>query len=429
MEFYSSLDASQLDSDTPTLFELISSSQLEALLLPSLRYILVHYTLKYPRYLIKINSSFDELNLLIRSFIEYYFLNYFQGTFTENFYGIKRVNNTKTPSKLSQLVPSLIEQRRSLLNLQLWVSLFEITGVSYLNEKLSHTYDLYYTKLITKQLELGLDSKENRKIKWKRRFILVFPYIQSTLKGLNLLTTLLYLSGNLKSPTLLSWIFNINFSRLNSYDYEKFEKKLIKKKKSTRPTSYKLFSLIFKTFFSPSWKLIKYILGTFFPFAIFSLKFLEWWNNSEFSHQLLKSQGNLIDFNLPSPANLLINLKKKSGEKPLKNYKSSKFCPICKKNITNPAIIETGYVFDYSCIYNYLQNSHKIVGQKLKNKQEKEDEDEQDEEDEQKELEQVSVYDVSKGGRCPITGKKLLGCKWNTIKEEWEIEGIRRLIF
>lgn len=43
--------------------------------------------------------------------------------------------------------------------------------------------------------------------------------------------------------------------------------------------------------------------------------------------------------------------------------------------------------------------------------------------------EEKITIDVNKGGRCPITGKKLLGCKWNGLKEEWEIEGIRRLIF
>lgn len=73
MEYYSSLDASQLDSERPTLFELISANQLESLLSPSLRYILVHYASKYPRYLLQLNNNFDELNLLLRSFIEWYF--------------------------------------------------------------------------------------------------------------------------------------------------------------------------------------------------------------------------------------------------------------------------------------------------------------------------------------------------------------------
>lgn len=95
MEYYSSLDASQLDSETPTLFELISSNQLEALLSPSLRYVLVHYTAKYPKYLLRIANRFDEINLSLRALVEWYFLHYWLGLFTENFYGLKRVSQTR----------------------------------------------------------------------------------------------------------------------------------------------------------------------------------------------------------------------------------------------------------------------------------------------------------------------------------------------
>lgn len=460
MEFYSSLDASQLDSETPTLFELISSSQLEGLLSPSLRYILVHYASQYPRYLLKINNSFDEINLVVRSFIEWYFINYWQGSFTENFYGLKRVNNTIIDTgKLSQLVPSMVEERRGLTPLQQIASLFEITGVAYIHEKLSYSYERWYTKYITQQLMVSEmnTAEENRKIYWKRKFVEIYPYIQSGYKILNLFTTLLYLSGKSKSPTFITWLFNINYSRLNQYDYSKNDAPISLAAKAAKINRInpendlqKGWKLLSNIFLKPTWKAIKYILGTFFPVAIFSLKFLEWWNNSEFSTQLLKSQGNLLDFTLPSPSTLTTALKRGSDlprEKVVaKNYKSGKTCPICKNELTNPAIIETGYVFDYSCIYNYLQESHKIVGEKLKNQQnnvdDEEDEDYQDEDEDSEEpptekekpaeIEEDTTpvfYDISKGGRCPITGKKLLGCKWNSIKEEWEIEGIRRLIF
>lgn len=460
MEFYSSLDASQLDAETPTLFELISSAQLESLLSPSLRYILVHYTSKYPRYLLSINNRFDELNLVVRSFIEWYFIKYWHGSFTENFYGLKRVNNViADTSKLSQLVPQLIEERREISGLQQLVSVFEITGVGYIHEKLSYYYDIWYTKYITQQLNISeLNTpEENKKIFWKRKFVEIYPYVQSGYKLLNLLTTFAYLAGKSKSPTFLTWLFNINFSRLNQYDHEKYEKKpntdKPKRSRIAPATDYEiLWRLLRKRILGPSWKAIKYVLGTFFPVAIFTLKFLEWWNNSEFSNKLLKSQGSLLDFTLPSPATVTTALER-SKQFPKKyipkKYKSGKTCPLCNNELTNPAIIETGYVFDYSCIYNYLQQSHKIIGEKLNEKithdddddeeevSEDEDENENEKEKEKHDDEDTSkeskpglvTYDLKKGGRCPITGKKLLGCKWNSIKEEWEIEGIRRLIF
>ncbi|KAK6454633.1 peroxisome assembly protein 12 [Scheffersomyces xylosifermentans] len=459
MEYYSSLDASQLDAETPTLFELISASQLESLLSPSLRYILVHYASKYPYYLLRINNRFDEINLLFRSFIEWYFVHYWHGSFTENFYGLKRVNQTPlangnyNSSKLTQLVPGMIEDRRALTTLQKIVSVFEITGSAYIAEKLNYQYEIWYTKYITNQLNTheGNTKEENFKIQFKRKFVEIYPYLQSAYRAANFATTLLYLSGHSKSPTLLTYLFRMNYSRLNQYDYSKYEPKPPSPSESKvnriapLSTTEYILRLISQNFTNPSWKAIKFVLGTFFPAAIFSLKFLEWWNNSDFGTKLSKNQGNVLDFTLPPPGVLTRALKEsREPEKRAKRYTSGKTCPICKNELTNPAIIETGYVFDYACIYNYLEKSHVIVNEKLKHKKPNaevdEDEDTsdlsdlepeevEDEKEEQEEKEPAFTIDINKGGRCPVTGRKLLGCKWNEIKQEWEIEGIRRLIF
>lgn len=500
MEYYSSLDASQLDSERPTLFELISANQLESLLSPSLRYILVYYASKYPRYLLKLNNNFDELNLFFRSFIEWYFLTYWQGSFTENFYGLKRVNQTPlsqgeyNASRLTQIVPSMIEERRQLTGLQKFVSIFEVTGVAFFLEKLNYCYEVWHTKYITNQLNTheSLLRRENVKIQIKRKFVEIYPYLQSGYRLANFVTTLMYLSGSTKSPTVLTYLFKMNYSRLNQYDYDKNEPKEKNLKEASNkpnrvapPTTLEfILSLLDKRIRHPTWKLIKFVLGTFFPVAIFSLKFLEWWNNSGFSEKLLKNQGNALTFTLPPPSSLTAALRKDKAErektklgKSLKagkvikstetavptqrrSYKSGKFCPLCKKEITNPAIIETGYVFDYSCIYNYLEKSHIVVSKKAHIKKElaadarkahdegdheneSEGESESESENESESLntnegvlklekptiEDNIVIDINKGGRCPITGRKLLGCKWNPLTNEWQIEGIRRLIF
>ncbi|EGV65830.1 ubiquitin-protein ligase peroxin 12 [Yamadazyma tenuis] len=444
MEYYSSLDASQLDSESPTLFELISANQLESLLSPSLRYILVHYASKYPYYLLKVVNNFDELNLFLRSFIEWYFIRYWQGSFTENFYGLKRISQTPlsdpkyNSSKLTQLVPSLIEERRVLSSLQRFVSIFEVTGLAYINEKFTYWYEIWYPKMITNQL---VPSDENSKAdvyktNLKKLFVKYYPYIQSIFKAANLIASLMYLSGNTKSPSLLTYLFKINFSRLNQYDYTKNEPRPIPKdhRRANRvnpPTTLEyLLRFLTNNLTRPSWKVLKLILGTFFPMAIFSLKFLEWWNNSNFSQRLKKNQGDSLESILPPPS-LLTNLK----AKPKSFYKSTKTCPLCQEEISNPAIIETGYVFCYSCIYNYLANSHKIVAAKSRATKidDPEDSDSEKEEDdegnEKPEKASSESFDLSKGGRCPITGKKLLGCKWNELKGEYDIEGIRRLVF
>lgn len=497
MEYYSSLDASQLDSETPTLFEIISANQLEALLSPSLRYVLVHYAQKYPGALLKLANKFDEINLLLRSAVEFYFLNHWQGSFTENFYGLKRVSQTPLSvhkyagSKVAQLVPSMIEERRRLTALQKVVSVFEITGTAYLLEKLGYNYELLYSKYVTNQLKESesFTKSQNRTIRLQRFFVQIYPYIQSSWRLLNLAATIMYLSGATKSPSLLTLIFKINYSRLNSYDYSRNEdlSSLDSKRKlanRNRPLGNAeiVMRILSRYITSPTGRAFKYALGTFFPLAIFSLKFLEWWNNSDFAQTLAKLQNNSLEKIVPPPS-VLSRLKEFHG-KSGKLYKSGNVCPLCKDEISNPAIIETGYVFCYTCIFNYLRDSHKLVKEKKQevsdDEDEDEDEDEDQDEDEDKEIDSenenekvnqnafenneittdatinedinlkalraaesnemlpevestptktYTSIEISRGGRCPITGKRILGCKWNELKGEFDVDGIRRLIF
>lgn len=457
MEYYSSLDASQLDSETPTLFELISANQLESLLSPSLRYILVHYAQRYPGYLLKVTNNFDELNLALRTFIEWYFFKYWQGSFTENFYGLKRVSQTPlsdpkySSNKLAQLAPSMIEERRKLSKYQMWVSIFEITGVSYISEKCNYTYEVLYSKYITGQLneKAASTEAERRKIWLKRKFVEVYPYVQSIWRAGNLITTLLYLSGNSKSASLLTFLFKINFSRLSQYDYQKNEPPLPKLKdhlpNRVAPPSFleNLISLS-RMVTRPSWKAVRFVLGTFFPLAIFTLKFLEWWNNSDFAQKVAKSQGNSLEGSIPTPATL--DKFKAIKSKTKKIYKSGSTCPLCKEEILNPAIIETGYVFCYTCIYNYLIESHKHIKKKRAEESDEESDNEGNSDEESNDFEKpegtkegekeasadsnlVDQTDIDKGGRCPITGRRLLACRWNSLTQEFEVDGIRRLIF
>lgn len=435
MEYYSSLDASQLDKETPTLFELISANQLETLLSPSLRYVLVHFTARHPRYLLAVANRFDELNLVLRALVEWYFLHFWQGSFTENFYGLKRVNQTRLAtspkwrdSRLTQLTPAKMEERRQLTPRQVAASLFEVVGTTYVGEKLSHCYEVWYPKYVTRQLKAAEDAtaREQWAVRLKIRFVQLYPYAQSAVRAANFITTLMYLSGAHKSPSLITYLCGINFSRLNQYDYDKNDperaatlKRRARAPRVSPPTALERLVRVVTAYLTrPSWRAARYVLGTFFPVAIFTLKFLEWWNNLNFTQKIAKSLGNLLESVLPAPSTLAERQTRHPPETaaekqaPPMAYKSGSLCPLCHQQITNPAIIETGYVFCYTCIYAHLQRSHKL-----------------DDDDDDDKSEKSDPSASPRGGRCPITGRKLLGCKWNAVKQEWDIDGIRRLIF
>ncbi|ANZ77958.1 BA75_04555T0 [Komagataella pastoris] len=408
MDFYSNLDSRSLDSETPTLFEIISAQELEKLLTPSIRYILVHYTQRYPRYLLKVANHFDELNLAIRGFIEFRQLSHWNSTFIDKFYGLKKVRNHHTISteRLQSQVPTLLEQRRRLSKTQIAISLFEIVGVPYIRDKLDHLYDKLYPKLMMN----NLDPKESLKTFVQYYFLKLYPILLSALTTIQVLLQVLYLSGTFKSPSIIMWLFKMKYARLNSYDYNLDEQrvdKFLNKSSAGRPktsnnrirpvTLTESLYLLYSDLTRPLKKGLLITGGTLFPASIFLLKFLEWWNSSDFATKMNKPRNPFSDSELPPPINLSKDLLTDRKIKKLlkKSHSDDGACPLCHKQITNPAVVETGYVFCYTCIFKHLTSSD---------------------------------LDEETGGRCPITGRRLLGCRINKTTGEWTVDGIRRLM-
>jgi peroxin-12 len=83
-------------------------------------------------------------------------------------------------------------------------------------------------------------------------------------------------------------------------------------------------------------------LSLILPTSIFLLKFLEWWSSSSLSRRLMSSTAQSLD--LPAPS-----LPKG------KPYTDST-CPLCKSVMVTPtAVLESGYVFCYKCIFSYIE--------------------------------------------------------------------------
>ena len=126
MEYLSALQ-SPVDDLKPSIFELLSEQQLAALLPPTLRYLLAVATHRHPRYLLRILNNYDEVYGLLSLVVERYYLNTFGGSFTENFYGLKRekvlsINGGEI--KRTQLaVPDEVRERLKLSGADIWRNL------------------------------------------------------------------------------------------------------------------------------------------------------------------------------------------------------------------------------------------------------------------------------------------------------------------
>jgi len=129
MEFMS--DIAEMDEAKPSLFELLSESQLRELLEPSLRYLLAIATQRHPRYLLRILNRYDEVYALLMLLIERHYLKRWGGSFTENFYGLKRVRVTAAQlPRAERFAPALVAESLKLKRADIWKSLFVIVCLS-----------------------------------------------------------------------------------------------------------------------------------------------------------------------------------------------------------------------------------------------------------------------------------------------------------
>lgn len=87
MEFTSSLGT----SNKPSFFELFNVEQLREMIQPALKYVLALYAQRYPRYFLRLVNRHEEFYALLMTLVEWHYLRVWNGTFAENFYGLRRV--------------------------------------------------------------------------------------------------------------------------------------------------------------------------------------------------------------------------------------------------------------------------------------------------------------------------------------------------
>ncbi len=177
------------------------------------------------------------------------------------------------------------------------------------------------------------------------------------------------------------------------------------------------------------------------PTSIFALKFLEWWHASDFSRQLSRKAAEGLE--LPPP--IVSGMSKrpnhrkstKEGEKKPRGQSeeedapvsttsflpiftippplSSDLCPICLHPISTAAACQTGYAYDYKCIFQWIEGTHErqdafMRGEKMSEwEDEGYEEGETEEENKNEEPKSKEGQWESGKGRCAVTGRRVLG--------------------
>lgn len=363
MDFLSNI--SSLDESRPTLFELIAQDQLRDLLHPAIHYILAFYAQRYPRYLLRIVNNSDEIYAALMVVVETHFLKQYGGTFTENFYGLKRerASGVKSLSRVASAAPNALKRVTDLRTRdRIWAVAF-LVGIPFIKAKLDQQWELHGVP----DAVLARSHRQDRELPENASIQLRFNhYCKSVLKtiypGLNavyflssLYYNLAYMFGHSNYHSLSHALLRQRMRRLDGQDYRRIGDSMAKP--ITLPPNSSLSPLVFLRLLLPRGiSALKYIL----PLGIFFLKFLEWWQSSDFAAQLARKTSSSVE--LPPPHRVPIPDEAKSLE-------NKKECRLCGKDIVNPTAIQTGFVFCYVCAYKWVEEFSQcpVTGAKLLN--------------------------------------------------------------
>lgn len=407
----------QLANHSIPLPELLAEQQLSALLPPSIRYLLAVATHRHPRYLLRVLNSFDELYALLSLIVERYYLRTFGGSFTENFYSLKRervllTKNGEVP-RAQMGAPGPVRETLKLRTVDVWKNLAVMVGLPYLKRKLDEGYEIHavpQASLLTSggsggprynpSDDLPPNPSFRQRLLYYYKWFLrnVYPSVNAAYYFSILAFNLAYLFDNTKYSSPFLWLIGTRIRRLGPADHRAIAMATQPKPSSSvarsRPGSGLLGLLSPQNLYPQLLSSLRFLL----PASIFALKFLEWWHASDFSRQLARKATEALDLpapvvsgmtdpsnkkksqpSPPSSSSTTANLKpimKSSARRrqppisstsllpiftvplPQADSGNENACPICLNPLVNPTACQTGYVFCYSCIFRWLNGEH-----------------------------------------------------------------------
>lgn len=414
MEFVTALRGT-FDDQKPSLFEILSEQQLNALLPPTLRYLLTVLTQRYPRYLLRALNSFDELYALAMLVVERHYLRTRGGAFTEHFYGLKRERALAAEiPRASTAAAAIVRETLKLTTADVWRNLAVVVGVPYLKRKLDESHEIEAPRALLGANYTRMPANptiRQRLMHYYKWFIRnVYPSVHAGYCFAVLAFNLAYLFDGTKYHSPLMWLIGTRVRRMNGADYRAIED--LGKPKAGMPPAAGL-SMFHPRTLGPR------LLGSLsmaLPLSIFALKFLEWWYASDFAKQLTRKAAENLE--LPPPVVSGLGAKKtakaaddnktekrdeqKEGDAenapigatsllPIYTVaapEDSELCPICQDEIQTATACQTGLVYCYSCIHRWVEGSHPR----------------------QEEFMHDRAGKWESGlGRCAVTGRKVLG--------------------
>ncbi|KAM9779972.1 peroxisome assembly protein 12 [Neosynchiropus ocellatus] len=311
--------------EQPSIFEVLAQESLMEAVKPALRHAVKVLAESNPSVFGILWRRFDELYLLLDLLLQNHFLSHSGASFSENFYGLKRVcTGAGRPAGLA-----LSRKSR-------WRSLLLLCVAPYLRAKLE--------ALLARQKEeddFSIRVARNRTQKMFRAVAAAYPYVSTAWQMLVFSQQLLYIFGKSRTHSPLLWLARVRLERLNALDFRELE---LKSGRTSDPAAGSLVQRAGQLM-SQAARGVAVSLSTSLSLGVFFLQFLDWWYSAE-NQTTVKT---LTTLPVPPPP---LNLASPSSGDPAQDRN----CPLCGKPRTNATALSTsGFVFCYPCIYTHVK--------------------------------------------------------------------------
>uniref|UniRef100_A0A6I8NVA7 Peroxisome assembly protein 12 n=1 Tax=Ornithorhynchus anatinus TaxID=9258 RepID=A0A6I8NVA7_ORNAN len=326
--------ASAGDDDRPSIFEVVAQDSLMTAVRPALQHVAKVVAESDPARYGFLWRWFDELFALLDLLLQRRYLSRAGGSFSENFYGLKRVATGAGPGRPAGGPGLPREQlRRSLLLLVL----------------------LPYARLKLEKLASGLRDEDDysirpaasRRKRLSRAFLAAYPFAHLAWEGWFLGQQLCYTLGWAERHSPLLGLAGVRLARLTPEDVRaRLERAAFCPGVPPPPVR------------SARDKLLRGLrraagaagssLSAGLSAAVFFLQFLDWWYAAD-------DQDAVKALTAPPAPPPPVHLDHPADAPLLPKLKTA--CPLCHKvRVNATALATSGYVFCYRCVYPYVRN-------------------------------------------------------------------------
>ncbi|RZC34786.1 peroxisome assembly protein 12 [Asbolus verrucosus] len=288
----------------PSIFEVIAQKSLNDTLHPALQKIALFLATNCPQKFNWLGKYYDEVFLILNCGLQFGYLRQYDATFSENFYGLKRI----------------LDNNNQLSNHHRRISLLFTVLLPYFKRKLDDKVALYRLEQADGCLRNNFEGH------FKKLLILSHSAFEIAWGLLTVYNYIKYMSNRTEAQLPILHLIDLKFTYSEPVQEASF------------------WSAVFKGQFRDLWKinLLRNAVTTSFEIAAFFLQFLHTWNAHQASYSITALPG----------------VKAPSGDGKARNYLNK--CPICLQHWKIPTVLPvSGYVFCFPCILRFLRENQR----------------------------------------------------------------------